>query len=141
MVNPYRSLLPATVGFDRLWTTIEDFTNDPAMTKPSNYPPYNIIKTDELNYQIEIAVSGYNHNDIEVSYANNELIVTGSKENDEREYLYKGVSNKKFTHKYKLAHTIAVKSAEYENGMLVINLENVVPEEKKPRKIEIITGK
>jgi len=141
MVNPYRSLLPATVGFDRLWTTIEDITNDPATSKPTNYPPYNIIKTGDLDYQIEIAVSGYSDNDIDISYANNELVVTGSKDNDDREYLYKGISAKKFTHKYKLADTVIVKSAEYENGILVINLENVVPEEKKPRKIEINTGK
>ena len=138
----YKTLLPSTVGFDRLLTTIDDFT-DKMMTEKSlkpTYPPYNIIKENDRDYVIEIAISGFKREDIDISLEKNQLIVTGSLKDDEakkRSYLHKGIGTRNFTHNFTLNDTVIVKSADIVDGLLVIQLENFIPEEKKPRKIPI----
>jgi molecular chaperone IbpA len=142
MVNPYRSLLPTTVGFDRLFSTINGFEELLAEGKKNTqtYPPYNIYKIDDTHYKIEIAVAGFKRDELDITFQDNKLLVTGQKNNSnfiDPKYLYKGIGTRDFQHTFTLADTILVDSAEFVDGILEIALENVIPEEKKPRKIAI----
>ena len=138
-MNYGRSLLPATVGFDRLLSTMEEFDNLFANTKIPTYPPYNIIKQNDTEYTIEIAVSGFTQEDIEITSEGNVLHVNGSIKTAKSDvhYLHRGIGTRDFSHKYTMADTVVIKSADMVNGLLVIKLLNMIPEEKKPRKIEI----
>lgn len=139
-MNYGRTLLPATVGFDRLLSTMEEFDRMLEGAKVPTYPPYNIIKVNETDYSIEIAVSGFKRDEIEITTEENKLFVNGAiktTSSDSRQYLHKGIGTRNFAHKFTLSDTIIVKGADIVDGLLVINLENQIPEEKKPRKIEI----
>jgi len=146
MVHAYfRDLLPSTVGFDRLFSTLEtvnDILTNPTTKLPS-YPPYNIIKTGENKYTIDMAVAGFTMEDIEVTMEDSILTVSGSKKEttSETNYLHRGIALRNFTRSFTLADTVEVKSADIVNGLLVISLENIIPEAKKPRKIAIGTKK
>lgn len=134
-----KSLLPSTVGFERLFTTLNEFDELLGNKKPASYPPYNIVKFDDDNYQIQIAVAGFSKEEIDIQTKNNQLTVNGAiqVENTEIEYLHHGLASRDFSHTFKLSDTVYVKSADIINGVLKINLENILPEEKKPRKIPI----
>lgn len=139
-MNYGRSLLPATVGFDRLLSTMEEFDRMLEGNKVPTYPPYNIIKETDNNYTIEIAISGFKTDEIDITAEGNKLYVNGAikmAQTEGREYLHKGIGTRNFTHKFTVADTVVVKGADIVDGLLVINLENMIPEEKKPRKIEI----
>lgn len=132
-----KSLLPSTVGFDRLLSTFEEFDR---AVKPQAYPPYNLVKEDDTHWLIEIAVAGFNREEIDITVDNGKLLVCGkttSKEVAHREYLHCGIAKRDFNHRFILAETVQVKNANFVDGLLVIELENVIPEEKKPRKIKI----
>jgi molecular chaperone IbpA len=104
----------------------------------SAYPPYNIVKS-ENNYTITLAVAGFSMSDLDISVQENELIITG-KTNDSQnnvEFLHKGIAGRSFERKFRLADTIKVSDANYENGLLHVFLEREIPEHQKPRKIEI----
>ena len=110
----------------------------------AGYPPYNIVKVDENKYVIEMAVAGFTKNNLEIELANNVLTIKGSltdddstKEIDSVSYIYKGIADRMFTRKFTLADTVEIKNAELINGMLKLWLENMVPESKKPKKIDI----
>ena len=138
---PYgKSLLPSTVGFDRLLSTFEEFDNILGQgTKIQTYPPYNIIKEDNETYTIEIAVSGFKRDEIEITSEGGKLYVNGAIKTARTsdKYLHRGIGTRDFSHKFVLSDTVMVKDADIVDGLLVINLENIIPEEKKPRKIEI----
>lgn len=137
MTHAYGSnLLPLSVGFEHLLSTLQEFEG---VGKPSSYPPYNIVKFDDDNYQIQIAVAGFGKDDIEIDYRNNRLTVNGAikTETTEVEYLHHGLASRDFSHSFKLSDIVVVKGADITNGVLKINLENVYPEQKKPRKIPI----
>lgn len=138
-MNYGKTLLPSTVGFDRLLSTMDEFEKMFEGTKAPTYPPYNIIKEDDTNYTIEIAVSGFKRDDIEITSEGNKLYVNGAIKTAKTdvEYLHRGIGTRDFSHKYTMADTVIVKSADIVDGLLVIKLENMIPEEKKPRKIEI----
>lgn len=139
-MNYGRSLLPATVGFDRLLSTMEEFDRMLDGNKVQTYPPYNIIKETDNNYTIEIAISGFKTDEIDITSEGNKLHVNGAikiAQTEGREYLHKGIGTRNFTHKFTMADTVVVKGADIVDGLLVIKLENMIPEEKKPRKIEI----
>jgi molecular chaperone IbpA len=135
---PYgKTLLPSTVGFDRLLSTFDEFEsllNRGVQT----YPPYNIIKEDETNYKIEIAVSGFSREDLDITFEGGKLSVDGAiKTSTARTYLHRGIGTRNFSHKFVLNEFVEVKGADIVDGLLVISLQNVVPEEKKSRKINI----
>lgn len=134
-----RNLLPSSVGFDRLLSTIEDFEGMFANHKPQAYPPYNILKMNDTSYQIQLAVSGFTREDLDIEFKDGKLTVTGKQGStvDGIEYLHRGIAARDFIHNFVLADTVIVRSADIVNGLLVITLENIIPEEKKPRKIEI----
>lgn len=125
---------PFFIGFDRILDRMHEATPG-----QGNYPPYNIVKVDEDNYVIELAVAGFKQDELDVELKEGVLYIEGKKgEQDENtQYLHKGISARHFRRSFTLSDTIVVKGADYHDGILVINLENVIPEEKKPRKIAI----
>lgn len=129
----YDRLLTSTLGFDRIFNILENTT-----LTTTAFPPVNIIKVDDDNFVIELAVAGYKQNEIEISSELNSLKVVGKKEEkDERTYISKGIAGRSFSRDFTLADTIVVRKANLSDGILSIHMENVIPEGKKPRKIEI----
>ena len=136
LFDNFNQLTPYAVGFDRVFDQLQNYASHNATS--SGFPPYNIRKEGEFSYVIDMALAGFSKNDIEVEVADGLLTVRSVKENDEdEESIYRGISYRKFNRKFTLADEIVVKDASLENGMLVISLERIVPEEKKPRKIKI----
>lgn len=122
----------ALIGFDYLFDTPE--------YKATNYPPYNIIKSDEDNYVIEVAVAGFKKQEIKVEIENNKLSVKGSKEKEDAkiQYLHHALSARNFTHQFTIAENMVIKSATLEDGILQVLIKRIVPESKKVRTIEIL---
>ena len=141
--DPFR-ITKFGVGFDSMLdrVTSEFFTDSFQGTQ--NFPPYNIIKRDEISYDIEMAVAGFSEEDLEIDYADNVLTVTSKesepfKDSKEPEYVHRGIAVRKFTKKFQLADDVIVKDAAMKNGMLIIAMEKVVPEGKRKRTIKIIS--
>ena len=134
----WNDLRPFSVGFDELF---DHFNNHLEYTVKQNtsYPPYNITKIDDLHFQIEMALAGFNKKDVEVKYADNQLTIKSveSKGKSEKETLHRGISKRKFSRTFTLADDIKVNGAELKDGMLYVDLEKIVPEEKQPRTITI----
>jgi molecular chaperone IbpA len=136
LFDNFNQLTPYAVGFDRVFDQLQNYASHNATS--SGFPPYNIRKEGEFSYVIDMALAGFSKDDIEVEVADGLLTVRSVKENEENEEsIYRGISYRKFNRKFTLADEIVVKDASLENGMLVISLERIVPEEKKPRKIKI----
>lgn len=128
----YSPFFRSTVGFDRLLTLLETAEGAPG------YPPYNIERSDEHNYRVTIAVAGFAENDLGVEVKDNVLTVTGKREESGKPaYLHQGIAGRAFERQFQLAEHVVVKGARLENGLLHIDLERIVPEEKKPRRITI----
>ena len=106
-----------------------------------SFPPYNLVQSDDDHYQIEFAVAGYSEEELEIKLNNRELIVSGTKTKEEQgkktQFLHQGIAGRNFTIKFMLGEHIEVKNAELKNGILTIQFERNVPEEKKPKTIEI----
>jgi molecular chaperone IbpA len=131
------------VGADKVLKTLSTAHEQMAKNVPG-YPPYNIVKNDDNHYTIELAVAGFAKQNLDIELANNTLVIKGGTNTTELdpvdhpiEYVWKGIADRFFTRKFTLADTVEVKNAEYINGMLKIFLENVVPDEKKARKVDI----
>lgn len=104
----------------------------------AGYPPYNILKLDEDNYQVSLALAGFTKDDIDVSLDKGTLIISGEQNNIyDAEVIHQGIAGRKFTRSFALGEYMEVKSAEMKDGMLHINLERQIPEDKKPKKISI----
>ena len=131
----YNHMTPYAVGFDRTFDRLFDYVTHQA--ESTGYPPYNIEKQGDYNFTIEMALAGFGKKDIEVEFAEGLLTVKSVKEKEEKETLYKGISQRNFTRKFTLADDIVVNGAKLENGMLTIDLERIVPEEKKPQMITV----
>lgn len=131
----FNHFTPYAVGFDRTFDRLWDYATHQA--ESTGYPPYNIEKKDEYNYTIEMALAGFGKKDIEIEYAEGMLSVKSVKEKEEKDTVYKGISQRNFNRKFTLADDIVVNGAKLENGMLSIQLERIVPEEKKPQLITI----
>tara|TARA_Y100000022_G_scaffold767_1_gene627 strand:- start:2366 stop:2809 length:444 start_codon:yes stop_codon:yes gene_type:complete len=131
----YNHMTPYAVGFDRTFDRLFDYVTHQA--ESTGYPPYNIEKQGEYNFTIEMALAGFGKKDIEIEFAEGLLTVQSVKEKEEKETLYKGISQRNFTRKFTLADDIVVNGAKLENGMLTIDLERIVPEEKKPQLITV----
>ena len=134
----WNDLRPFSVGFDDLFDHFNN-TLEYSVKQQTSYPPYNINKVDELNYQIEMALAGFNKKDIEIKSADSQLTIKSvdNDDKDEKETLHRGISKRKFSRTFTLADDIKVNGAELKDGMLLIDLEKIVPEEKKPRTIDI----
>lgn len=131
----------ALIGFDRLF---DNFDSRFANQISSNYPPYNIVKKDNDFYYIEIAVAGFNKDEISVEVDNSVITVKGAVKRDDEpvgQYLYRGLSARDFSRQFQMSEHMVVKSATIQNGVLTIEMERVIPEEKKPRVIDIVEVK
>ena len=135
----YNHMTPYAGGFDRTFDRLCDYVTHQA--ESTGYPPYNIQKTEDYKFEIEMALAGFDKKDIEIEVAEGVLTVKSLKDKDtgatDDYTLYKGISQRNFTRKFTLADDIVVKGAELKNGMLTINLERIVREEKKPQLIEV----
>ena len=129
-------LLRSSVGFDVFDNIFDSVFN--SNESNTSYPPYNILKSDN-NYTISLAIAGFSKDEIDVSLQENELVIKGvAKDQDEKiEFLHRGIAGRNFERKFRLADTIKVSDASYEDGLLNIYLEREIPEHQKPRKIEI----
>lgn len=110
-----------------------------------NYPPYNIVKVDDNKYVIEVAVAGFGKHNLDITIQDGTLTIHGftnvndlEKEGLNNQYLYKGIADRSFTRKFSLADTVEIKNAELINGMLKLWLENIIPDSKKPKKVDIV---
>jgi len=132
-------LTPYAVGFDRVFDRLNDYVVHQNHMTPTGFPPYNIRKDGDYNYVIEMALAGMSKDDLEVKVADGTLSVRSveKKENEAGEFLHHGISHRQFSRSWTIADDVVVKDAKMENGMLLIHLEHVVPEEKKPRTIKI----
>ena len=129
-------LTPYAVGFDRVFDRLVDYSNNNMAS--TGFPPYNIKKVGDYGYEIEMALAGFGKEDIEVEVANGVLTIRSVKDNsDEPEVLHRGISYRKFNRRFTLADDIVVRDAKLENGLLSVELEQVVPEEMKPKLIKI----
>lgn len=126
---------PYFIGFDSLFNKL----NRSMPTKSNNYPPYNVIKTGEDSFTVELAVAGFTEEEIEIEVADGVLTIKGEVETteDDTTYIHRGIAKRAFERKFTLADTIVVDGAELKQGLLAVNLMNVIPDEKKPRKIPI----
>jgi len=127
----------ATIGFDQLFSELDrTFAN----SVNQGYPPYNIIKLNEDNYQIELAVAGFSMNELSITVDKDQLIIEGhtnEHEDDIPSYLHKGIANRNFIRTFKIAEHMEVTTADLELGILRITLERNIPEELQPKKIAI----
>ena len=135
------------IGFDHVWNEIERLAD---VADNKLYPPHNVVKHSESTYTIELALAGYKKEDLQVEVKEGILVVTGDNRSTQdaelylrvdteegREYLHRGISGKKFTRTFRLSEHVVVDGADFVNGLLVIDLKVVIPEEKRPRSIPI----
>jgi len=125
----------AFIGFDNIFDELERIT---ASSATDNYPPHNIVRLSENNYAIEIACVGFTESELTLNQQDGILYVQGAKhEQTKADYLHRGISGRSFKRSFRLSEHVEVKGANLRDGLLVINLERVVPEEKRPRLIPI----
>ena len=128
-----------TIGVDRLFDRIMDQFDHAAQSQ--NYPPYNILKTGENTFEVQVAVAGFSQGEIEVSVKDGDLIITGEKVNTElpegHEYTHQGISARRFVRTFSLADYVEVESAIARDGILTVKLERHIPEAMKPKTIAI----
>jgi len=139
---------PYFVGFDRIHDRLHEFNDSIAKNLPAGvknnpaYPPYNIRKVGD-QYIVEMAVAGFSESDLDIQAKGDVLTISGriaasiTDSKDNSPYLHKGIANRGFTRTFNLAETIEVKDATFINGMLKVFLEDIIPDNKKTRKINI----
>ena len=137
----FSPLFHSTVGFDRMQRMIDSALRVEE-SKPS-YPPYNIESLDEDSYRITMAVAGFAEDDLDLTVKENTLVISGNSQrgDDGVVYLHRGIAGRSFERRFQLADHIRVVGAGLENGILRVDLVREIPEEMKPRKISISTGK
>ena len=127
---------PFFIGFDR---ALDTWSHAQTVSSATNYPPYNVIKVDEDNFIVELAVAGFAKTDIDLSTADGKLIVKGelNTEDNDSKFIHRGIAARKFTREWALGEYMEVKAAELKDGMLKIDIVRILPEEKKPKTIKI----
>ena len=136
LFDNFNQLTPYAVGYDRVFDQLQKYVTNNVQS--SGFPPYNIQKGGDYNYTIELALAGFSKDDIEVEVADGTLSVRSDKKSEHDDYsIHRGISYRRFDRKFTLADDIVVTGASLENGLLRIELERIVPEEKKPRLIEV----
>ena len=139
----FNSLRPFSVGFDDMFDQFESLLGNGGLSMQSNYPPYNIRKTGKNKYAIEVAVAGFNKDDVEVEYEDNLLTVKTKKvdktveEDKDGEIIHRGISQRSFSRSFTIADDVKVNGAELKDGLLLIGCEKLVPEQKKRKLIPI----
>ena len=147
----HHSILGTSLGYDSMFDELDRILQAAGASgsqSAEKYPPHNIIKLDEYNYIVELAVAGFSKSEIDITVADGLLTIKGEKKPTDEEltfmlnvdYLHKGISARAFTKTIRIVDTVEVLGAEYVDGILRVKLENVIPESKKPRKIDIADG-
>ena len=127
----YSPFYRSTVGFDHLLNLLDTASDQ-------GYPPYNIERSDENNYRVTVAVAGFAEKDLSVDVKDRVLTVSGKREDGAKaNFLHQGIAGRAFERSFQLAEHVEVKAARLENGLLHVDLEHIVPEEKRPRRITI----
>lgn len=131
----FPSIATWTIGYDHQLKQLEEV--QPA-SRSNGYPPYNIRKTDDENYQIEMAIAGFAKEEVEIKIQESVLTIKGTKEKDDNgELVYKGIAQRDFSNSYLLAEYVKVKDATLRDGVLTVKLERELPEEKRSKTIKI----
>jgi molecular chaperone IbpA len=135
----FSPLFRSTVGFDRLFDLLDSM---PQYETAQTYPPYNIERTDETHYRITLAVAGFAEKELNLEVREGVLTVQGKREEsaDKAGFLYQGIAGRSFERRFQLAENVEVRGAKLENGLLHVELERIIPEEQKPRRIPINGG-
>jgi len=134
----FNQLRPHTIGYDNIFDHFNDMF-ETSNSLQTNYPPYDIVKHSDTHYDIQVALAGYSKDDIEVEVKENTLSIKSVKkdEDDKVEVLHRGISKRYFERSFTIADDVKVNSAELKDGLLIVSLERVIPEHKKPRLIKI----
>ena len=133
--HDFSPLFRSSVGFDRIFDLLENATRVQTL---DNWPPYNIEKADEDQYRITMAVAGFSPDELNLTTQPNWLVVSGQKQGEEStQYLHRGIATRSFERRFELADHVKVKDARLDNGLLTIELVREVPEEMRPRRIEV----
>lgn len=139
-IRDFERAFQASVGFDSFFSRLFDV--DSGATASTGYPPYNIKKTGEFAYQIEMALAGFSKDELQVEVADGTLSIktVPSEKEEDKDFLHRGIAKRQFSRRFTLSDDVVVKGADLYNGLLTIDLERVIPEEKKPRNIPINDG-
>jgi molecular chaperone IbpA len=139
-INTFTPYFPSTVGFDRIFDALERVS-----TEKVSYPPHNIVKhaKEKNKYLVELAVAGFSQDEIEIDIVKGTLTITGKKDelSDKRYFLHRGIATRSFKKSFQVAETVQVNGAVLSDGILTVELENVIPEEELPKRIPIVAGK
>jgi molecular chaperone IbpA len=132
-------LAHTTLGFERFFDDVERLLATDVTKVTQSFPPHNIIKLNDTHYVVELAVAGFSKEEIEITTEDGTLTIKGEKKDKETDviYLHRGIGTRSFTKQLTIADTVEVRGAEFKDGILRVGLENVIPEHKKPRKIDI----
>ena len=138
----FNNLRPIPVGFDDMFDHFEHMMDDSFFGRSvGNFPPYNIVKTGENTYDVELALAGFNKKDIEVEYKENLLTVKSKKQEETKDedgnIIHRGISKRMFSKSFTIANDVEVKGAELKDGLLKISMERIIPEHKKAKLIDI----
>ena len=140
-ITLFNQLRPVSVGFDNVFDHFERMFEDDFLTNVPAFPHYNIVKTGDNKYDIEIALAGYNKKDIEVELKEGILTIKSKKEEKEDtidgEILHKGIAKSYFSKAFTIADDVQVKGAELKDGLLKVSMERVIPEHRKAKTIDI----
>lgn len=140
MVKTYNTLMdvfndPFLIGFTREFERLNSIQKTNSTV---SYPPYNVVKIDEDNYRLDLAVAGFSKKDVDVTVQDGALIIKGEvAEKDDTETVYRGIATRKFTRSFALGEYMEVEAAKMDNGILSIPITRVIPEEKKPKSITV----
>ena len=138
----FNNLRPLAVGFDDMFDHFEHMMDDSFFGRSvGNFPPYNIVKTGENTYDVELALAGFNKKDIEVEYKENLLTVKSKKQeapkDEDGNIIHRGISKRMFSKSFTIANDVEVKGAELKDGLLKVSMERIIPEHKKAKLIDI----
>ena len=138
----FNNLRPLTVGFDDMFDHFEHMMDDSFFGRSvANFPPYNIVKTGDNTYDVELALAGFNKKDIEVEYKENLLTVKSKKQEETKDedgnIIHRGISKRMFSKSFTIANDVEVKGAELKDGLLKVSMERIIPEHKKAKLINI----
>ena len=138
----FNNLRPLTVGFDDMFDHFEHMMDDSFFGRSvANFPPYNIVKTGDNTYDVELALAGFNKKDIEIEYKENVLTVKSKKQEETKDedgnVIHRGISKRMFSKSFTIANDVEVKGAELKDGLLKVSMERIIPEHKKAKLIDI----
>ena len=129
----FGQIRPFAIGFDRYFEDLERMSN----ITHTNYPPYNVVKEDDEHFSVELAVAGFSKKDVSITKEKNVLVIEGKVEDESKDFVHKGLASRAFKRSFTLADDVEISGASLKDGILVVSLERIIPEEDKPNSIKI----